>query len=61
MAYQDKMRGKFQKKSKEVKKSTTENFNRKHQTLLTDIRGKWFLNQTSDPKYPIKVPRLSFF
>ena len=36
-----------------------EYFKRKHQTLLTDIGGTWYLNGTNNTKPPIKIPRLT--
>ena len=47
------------KKNKEVKNPTHEYFNRKHQTLLTDIGREWFINKMNNPKPPIKITRLT--
>ena len=48
----------FNPPPKEVKNPTPEDFKRKHQTVLTDICGKWFLNHMKNTKPPIKIPRL---
>ena len=58
LAHQDKMKEKFRKNPKEVKKLTPEDTNKKHQTLLTEICGKWFMNKINNPKPPIKRPRI---
>ena len=59
MAYQDKTKEKFQNIPEEVKEPTTEDFKIKHQTLLTDIGGEWFIDIPNNPKPTIKKPRLT--
>ena len=44
----------FQNNPKEVF-FLNQDFKRKHQTLLTGICSKWFLNHMNNPKPPIKI------
>ena len=55
--YQYKIKEIFQKNPREVKNPAPEDFRRKTQTLLADIGGTWYLNDTKNPKNPIKRPK----
>ena len=59
LTYQDNTKENFQKNPKEVKNLTPKDFNIKHQTLLTYIGVKWFLNKIDNTKPPIKIPILT--
>ena len=58
-AYQDNTNGIFNQIPTEKRTATLEDFNRIHQTLLTDIGSEWYLNNMHNTKPHTNKPRLS--